>query len=471
MKRLPTILILFSVILSFSFTKKVQAISIRHDVPESDYRNNFSSSDFSFVGRVLNGRNRSFCSGSLLNPYFVLTSAHCVADNDSGLDLSSNSIRSSVEFFTDPFNQTGSVRRPVIGAVLHRNYALDRDGLAFDYALLRIAPIPRSTGISSIAPSRATTRELERFNGVVAGYGRDGNGIDGFAGGVGLFGVAENFWVEGSDAIVDPTYVSPSTFGNRSNFDRMLFADFDRPDIRFGAGTIRASNINSITLQCSTNPARFNKDCGIRLRSFEGSPTPGDSGGPVIVTTNSGRRLLTGVIQGGQRDPGVARGSYGLVPRAVRVTDRVTSWIRSAMRTVSTSRPFRVRESTGGSRLIDLRSSGLDAVGVRLYASDNSISVSSDIFSYEVSPILLPDPETETDPDDYSMWFENESLELPTTIEVIGTFNDTEDNNSGDDNQDTPSDTTKVPEPSTILGLLAVVGVGAKLKRQKPIKK
>lgn len=193
-------------------------------------------------------------SGVLVSPQWVLTAAH-VAENgiaEIGFGASVSEANSS-----DIYTASGIIRFP-------EWYPTGRNSeYGWDIALVRL-----STPVLNVTPAQLYSGSSEVGGlGVWTGYGRGGNGADGYDDYYGVKRGAENFVdLRGTD--YEP--ILPPLHPDWHN-DRILFADFDSPHIDL-----------------------FNRMGSSTPQALEGCIAPGDSGGGVYANIE-GINYLIGI--------------------------------------------------------------------------------------------------------------------------------------------------------------------------------
>ena len=217
------------------------AISIRHDVPASEY---FAlANQFTATGRLDEGGG-ALCSASLVAPNKVLTAAHCVdgirgpIDNRADIDLSSAFFKVGSDV-----GNPDAVRN--VTSVAVNNWNGSANG---DMAILTLA-----SPINNIAPMQISSLDPSGMVGTMIGYGYHGTGAN--------FNYGDDDLRRGAQNVIDVTGGTNET-------------DFDHPN--------RSTNSTG-----SATPLRL-----------EGTTASGDSGGPLIADFGFGPAIV-GVLNGG----------------------------------------------------------------------------------------------------------------------------------------------------------------------------
>ena len=217
------------------------AISIRHDVPASEY---FAlANQFTATGRLDEGGG-ALCSASLVAPDKVLTAAHCVdgirgpIDNRADINLASTFFKIGSDV-----GSPDAVRN--VTSVAVNNWNGNANG---DMAILTLA-----SPINNFAPMQLSSLDPSGLVGTMIGYGYHGTGAN--------FNYGEDDLRRGAQNIIDVTGGTTET-------------DFDHPN-----GSTNSTG--------SATPLRL-----------EGTTASGDSGGPLIADFGFGPAIV-GVLNGG----------------------------------------------------------------------------------------------------------------------------------------------------------------------------
>jgi hypothetical protein len=223
-------------------TSTVFAISIRHDVPESDY---FALADqYPSVGRIDVSGFGPLCTGTLVAPDKVLTAAHCVdgvfGNSDNRVDIPVNG--TTFKLGSDVGSPTVTMGASAIEVNTWNNQ--DR----FDMAVITL-----SSPITSVTPLAITDDDPSDMVSTMVGFGLNGNGLN--------FPRPDDDLRRAAQNMLD-------TVG------QTLETDFDHPN-------------GSTNTTGSSQPL-----------PLEGTTASGDSGGPLTVNFG-GVEAIVGVLDGG----------------------------------------------------------------------------------------------------------------------------------------------------------------------------
>lgn len=243
------------------FSAPADAIVTRHDVDADAYRVDVSDHQ-ALASLFETPEGNRDCVATLIAPQWLVTARHCT--EDPALDGLVEKGEFTVKFADG---------REIPIAAIERMPVEEGPSQRTDVALLKLA-----RGVTDIAPiplyDGASGSELGRV-AFFPGWGRTGDGEAGLGEEDGLFRIAENR--------IDST------------FDRFLVFRFDDP----------RSHIE-------------------RALPLEGVSGPGDSGGPALLPTPHGLRVVG--ISSAQRTYGMDEGRYNVEEYYVRIS-AVRDWI------------------------------------------------------------------------------------------------------------------------------------------------
>ena len=260
--------------------------TIRDDRDDSLYTGLAAQPQFRASGYLRIGT-AGFGSGTLIDPQWVLTAAHCVIDENGPTATSWR------------FEIGGEVVDiPIENVYFPSAWITSGFDAGYDVALLRL---PRP--FRGVRPAALYTDRDEVGKVITTlGYGTTGNGQTGNLLPSGTRRAGQNTIDATASFISIPGYVMPPL---AVGSDRTILYDFDSP-------------------QGSTSTIGSAKPLNL-----EYSGAPGDSGGGAFVMAGSGSRIL-GVVSRGYSPNGRAQSVYGTTAVYTRVSSNL-DWIRSVM--------------------------------------------------------------------------------------------------------------------------------------------
>ena len=200
----------------------------------------------------------SYCTGTLINSRTILTASHCVVDKRTD-KLNPASARATQIRFSPVAAELTASDRGLSGLVAHPRYRSREHGVA-DIALLSLdAPVTAIRPVTLVGADDPISQKGALA--VISGYGANGTGSN------------------------PPRGVSWSEYDDKRRIATTTIGGYD---VEWGGvhPLLLAQFRNPLS---PGNPDEFgqNKE-GIRVPRLQGSPAPGDSGGPIFLVTERG---------------------------------------------------------------------------------------------------------------------------------------------------------------------------------------
>jgi hypothetical protein len=252
-RRLLTLLVAVAA-LNILLPRTASAIYIRHDIAVANYAALASDPIYAATG-YLRSAGGQFCTGTLISPTTVLSSAHCFVFPSGAVAVHTQVMFGLGDTIADfASNVSSLVLNPLFNPL-----ALD---VQFDLALLTL-----SSPINGVTPAKLWAGNPLGLAATIIGYGDQGTGVSHV------------------DPVGAPRKLAAQNVIDMVASDSLQF-DFDRPD-----GFV------------CTNPP-FSTGCpnlmgGASPLLLEGTPATGDSGSPLFALVN-GSPFIVGTLFGGQ---------------------------------------------------------------------------------------------------------------------------------------------------------------------------
>lgn len=261
---------------------------IRHDLPDSQYKNFANDSRFSGVGLIAYDTPGT-CSGTVIHKNWVMTAAHCLEDAQS------------MSFYLP--SDTGWRFYEASNWVAHENYAGAGLLAGWDIGLIHF------DSDFDVAPAQLYSGDSELFSPMIGvGFGMTGTGLSGQ--------VSMDYTRRAGTNSIDDLWSSQGDGG------QIMWSDFDHPT----DPSFNYMNYPQFTFDDLATP-------------LEIMLAPGDSGGGIFVEEN-GNTYIAGVFSfSGDSSGDGLRGSYGDSFGSTRVSS-FTNWINNKIFAVPEPAPW-----------------------------------------------------------------------------------------------------------------------------------